>query len=73
MNAGEKTEHPCQIPEEVINKIIKTTAEQNQTIIDVFAGSGTTSKVAYDLGYDTISYEIDKKYCDIIERRININ
>ena len=73
MNAGEKTEHPCQIPEEVINKIIKITAEENQTIIDVFAGSGTTSKVAYDLGYDTISYEIDKKYCDIIERRININ
>lgn len=73
MNANEKTEHPCQIPEEVINKIIKTTAEQNQTIIDVFAGSGTTSKVAYDLGYDTISYEIDKKYCDIIEKRININ
>ena len=73
MNAGEKTEHPCQIPEEVIGKIIKTTAEENQTIIDVFAGSGTTSKVAYDLGYETISYEIDKKYCDIIERRININ
>ncbi len=69
----EKTEHPCQIPEEVIGKIIKTTAEQNQTIIDVFAGSGTTSKVAYDLGYDTISYEIDKKYCDIIEKRMNIN
>ena len=71
--SDEKTEHPCQIPEEVIGKIIKTTAEENQTIIDVFAGSGTTSKVAYDLGYDTISYEIDKKYCDIIERRININ
>ena len=69
----EKTEHPCQIPEEVIGKIIKTTAEENQTIIDVFAGSGTTSKVAYDLGYDTISYEIDKKYCDIIEKRMNIN
>ncbi len=66
----EKTEHPCQIPEEVIGKIIKTTAEENQTIIDVFAGSGTTSKVAYDLGYDTISYEVDKKYCDIINKRI---
>lgn len=69
----EKTEHPCQIPEELISKIIKTTAKENQIIIDVFAGSGTTSKVAYDLGYDTISYEIDKKYCDIIEKRMNIN
>ena len=66
----EKTEHPCQIPEELISKIIKTTAKENQIIIDVFAGSGTTSKVAYDLGYDTISYEIDNKYCEIINKRI---
>ena len=66
----EKTEHPCQIPEELISKIIKTTAKENQIIIDVFAGSGTTSKVAYDLGYDTMSYEIDNKYCEIINKRI---
>tara|TARA_R100000995_G_C3462104_1_gene113699 strand:+ start:429 stop:1079 length:651 start_codon:yes stop_codon:yes gene_type:complete len=66
----EKTEHPCQIPEELISKIIKTTAKENQIIIDVFAGSGTTSKVAYDLGYNTISYEIDNKYCKIINKRI---
>ena len=66
----EKTAHPCQIPEELISKIIKTTAKENQIIIDVFAGSGTTSKVAYDLGYDTISYEIDNKYCKIINKRI---
>ena len=66
----EKTQHPCQIPEDLISKIIKTTAKENQIIIDVFAGSGTISKVAYDLGYDTISYEIDKKYCEIINERI---
>ena len=37
----------------------------------MFGGSGTTSKVAHDLGFDTISYEIDKKYCDIINNRVN--
>ena len=66
----EKTEHPCQIPEELIKRIIVTTAKENQTIIDVFGGSGTTSKVANDLGYDTISYEIDPLYCQIAENRI---
>jgi site-specific DNA-methyltransferase (adenine-specific) len=66
----EKTGHPCQIPEQIIDKIIRTTAKQGDIIIDVFAGSGTTSKVAHDLGFDTISYEIDKKYCDIIENRL---
>lgn len=66
----EKTEHPCQIPEKLIENIILTTANKGQLIIDVFAGSGTTSKVAKKLGFDSISYEIDKKYCEIINQRI---
>lgn len=66
----EKTEHPCQIPEEVIRRIILTTAKPGETIIDVFAGSGTTNKVANDLGFDTIGYEVDEFYCDIIKNRI---
>lgn len=67
----EKTEHPCQIPEEIIKRIIKITAKEGDTIIDVFGGSGTTSKVANDLGFNTISYEIDEKYIDIIKKRLN--
>jgi DNA modification methylase len=66
----EKTEHPCQIPEEVIRRIILTTAQPNQTIIDVFGGSGTTSKVAQELGFNSISYEIDEKYCEIMKHRV---
>jgi DNA modification methylase len=66
----EKTEHPCQIPEKLIENIILTTATEGQLIIDVFAGSGTTSKVAKDLGFDSISYEIDEKYCEIIKNRV---
>lgn len=67
----EKTIHPCQIPEEIIKKIILTTANNDDLIIDVFAGSGTTSKVAYDLGFNSISYEISIEYCNIIKNRIN--
>jgi DNA modification methylase len=66
----EKTAHPCQIPEELIRRIILTTAKPGDTIIDVFAGSGTTLKVANELGFDTIGYEIDEKYCDIIADRV---
>jgi DNA modification methylase len=66
----EKTEHPCQIPEEVIERIIKITAKEGDLIIDVFGGSGTTSKVANDLGYDTISYDVDNFYCEIMKKRI---
>lgn len=66
----EKTSHPCQIPEQIIERIILLTAEKGQTIIDVFGGSGTTSKVAEKMGYNSILYEIDKNYCKIIHRRM---
>lgn len=66
----EKTSHPCQIPEELIRRIILTTANEGETIIDVFGGSGTTAKVARELNFDSISYEVDIEYCKIIEERI---
>lgn len=67
----EKTNHPCQIPEQIISRIIKTTAKENDIIIDVFGGSGTTAKVSNDMGFNSIIYEIDKEYCEIIKKRIN--
>ena len=70
-NVGEeKTEHPCQIPLKLIKNIILTTANKNDLIIDVFAGSGTTGLAAQQLGYDYIMYEINKEYCEIINRRL---
>lgn len=66
----EKTEHPCQIPEEVIKRIIFITAREREVIIDPFMGSGTTGKVAKDLGYDFIGCEIDKVYYGISRNRI---
>ena len=66
----EKTDHPCQIPEEVIRRIILLTAKPGDLIIDVFAGSGTTSKVAKDLGFNSISYENDPIYVEIIKNRV---
>ena len=67
----EKTEHPCQLPEKLIENIILTTAKKNDLIIDVFAGSGTTGIVSEKLGYNSIMYEIDSKYCDIMVERAN--
>ena len=70
--SAQKTAHPCQIPEEVIRRIILTTAKENQPIIDVFAGSGTTLMVAKKLGFDAVGYEIDPDYFLIMKNRLNI-
>jgi len=66
----EKTAHPCQIPQELIKRIIQITAQPGQTIIDPFAGSGTTLAVAKELGYSAIGYEIDSAYYQIALDRI---
>lgn len=39
-------------------------------VLDPFAGSGTTLKVARDLKRDSIGIEISKKYCDLIFKRL---
>ena len=39
-------------------------------IMDIFAGSGTTLKVARRLKRDSIGIEIKKEYCDLIHKRL---
>jgi len=66
----EKTLHSCQTPEEVIRRIIAITATEGTTIIDPFAGSGTTLAMAKKAGYDSIGFEIDPFYYQIAKDRI---
>ena len=66
----DKTEHPCQMPLEVMKRIIAILPE-DYIIIDPFAGSGTTALACKELGRKFIMIEQDKKYIDIINKRLN--
>jgi len=66
----EKTEHPCQMPLEVMKRIIGILPD-DVVIIDPFAGSGTTALACQELGRDFIMIEKDKKYVDIIKKRLS--
>lgn len=61
----QKNDHPCPIPEELARRIILTTAQKGQIIIDPFAGRGTVLKAAQRIGHDFLGTEIDKNYYDI--------
>ena len=66
----DKTEHPCQMPLEVMKNIIGILPE-DAIIIDPFAGSGTTALACKELGRNFIMIEKDAKYIEIIKQRLN--
>lgn len=67
----ERTDHPAQYPEDVIERIIKVSSDPGDVILDPFLGSGTTAKVARDLGRSCIGFELDEDYMDnIIQSRV---
>jgi DNA modification methylase len=66
----EKTQHPCQMPLEVMKRIIGILPE-DAIIIDPFAGSGTTLVACKELGRKFIGIEIDEKYYQIALDRLN--
>lgn len=51
--------------------LINTLTNKDDLIVVPFAGSGTECKCAILEGRKFIGYEIDKKYFDIANRRIN--
>jgi adenine-specific DNA-methyltransferase len=66
----ERTTHPAQFPEEVIERIIKACSNEGDLIFDPFLGSGTTAAVALRLNRRVVGFEIRKDYCDIAKERI---
>ena len=67
----EKTAHPCQMPLEVMKRIIQILPE-DITIVDPFMGSGTTGVAVKEVGGGRhfIGIELDKEYYEIAKKRI---
>lgn len=67
---AERNGHPCPKPLSWMKWCVKFASEESDTIIDPFAGSGTTLRAAMDLGHKAIGIEISEKYCEIAARRL---
>lgn len=57
-------------PEEIPKRLIKLFSFQGETVLDPFLGSGTTMKVAQELGRNSWGYEIDRRLGKIIKRKL---
>jgi site-specific DNA-methyltransferase (adenine-specific) len=64
-------EHPTQKPFELLKRVILSSTNEGDTILDPFLGSGTTSAVAEYFGRHSIGIEKNKDYLSIIQKRLN--
>jgi len=62
--------HAAIMPEEIVRRCVRLYSFIGDTVLDPFAGSGTTLKVAADLGRNYIGYEIYENYKTIIEEKL---
>jgi len=65
----ERLEHPCQKPIKLIERIIKVSSDKNDLVLDLFAGTGTTSLISQRLERNFIAIEKDEKYVALINKK----
>jgi len=63
--------HGCQMPEQVLGRIIRCCSNRDETVLDPFAGSGTTLAVAKKLGRKWIGFELSADYVAKIKSRLD--
>ncbi|EDP73330.1 DNA methyltransferase, partial [Hydrogenivirga sp. 128-5-R1-1] len=66
-------EHQAMFPEELPKRIIKMFSFVGETVLDPFLGSGTTAKVAVELGRNAVGYEVNENFLDVIIKKIDNN
>lgn len=68
----ERTGHPCQMPEAVLDRIIRVATDPDDVVLDPFGGSGTTLAVAKKLGRKYLGCELSPDYADGIQSRLDL-
>lgn len=72
-NGVKQMGHIAMFPEELPKRLIKMFSFVGETVFDPFAGSGTTSLAAKNLGRNSIGYEINKEFAPIITEKLGAN
>jgi len=62
--------HTCQMPEQLLGRIIRACSNEGDLVLDPFAGSGTTLAAAKKLGRRYLGFELSPDYVKRIEARL---
>ncbi len=72
-NGVKQMGHIAMFPEELPKRLIKMFSFEGETVLDPFAGSGTTSLAAKHLGRNSVGYEINREFLPIIQEKLCSN
>ncbi|MBX3437055.1 MAG: site-specific DNA-methyltransferase [Planctomycetaceae bacterium] len=62
--------HGCQMPEQILGRIIRACSRPGDVVLDPFTGSGTTLAVAKKLGRQFIGFELSEQYAERAQERL---
>jgi DNA modification methylase len=62
--------HGCQMPEQLLGRIIQACSNAGNLVLDPFGGSGTTLAVAKKLGRNFVGFEISEEYATRVTARL---
>lgn len=63
--------HGCQMPEQLLGRIVRACSNEGEVVLDPFGGSGTTLAVAKKLGRQFVGYEMSPEYAKRIKMRLD--
>jgi site-specific DNA-methyltransferase (adenine-specific) len=63
--------HPTQKPEGLIERLVLASSNENNLVLDPFSGSGTTLRVCQQLNRNAIGFELNPKYVEMTNARLN--
>lgn len=69
-NHPEKTAHPCQFPEALVERFVRALTAPGDVILDPFAGAGTVGVVCNRNGRRSILIEKERAYVKIAQQRL---
>lgn len=68
----DRPDHPCPKPLPLMRELVELFTDPGETILDPFAGSGTTLVAAKQLGRKAIGIELNEEWCQVAVDRLTV-
>jgi len=65
-----RDEHPCQLPETLLERLVLMVTDEGDIVLDPFIGTGTTAIAAKRLERKYVGIDIDSKYVEISKKKL---